>query len=92
MCRVFATATRNYAKSQFHWYRKRHDFLWLDANHSAEQVLRQLDHSGAVSFRHLQVASDIEHWCRVPRDQYQMAIDMQVVCNFLSSWVWADVV
>jgi tRNA dimethylallyltransferase len=60
--RYFAVATRNYAKAQFQWYRKRHDFLWMPS-------LRQ---SGKT------IALAIEAWCALPREEYQMGIDLQV--------------
>jgi hypothetical protein len=68
----FATATRNYAKRQLHWYRKDDKFLWLQIARP-DPAAQSTDRSP-----YMRVAEEVQYWCRLPDNVYQKAIDNQM--------------
>ena len=67
----FATATRNYAKRQLHWYRSDSNFLWIHDHLIAEDHLAK-DTS-------MRIAEEIYYWTyEVCLQNYKRAVELQV--------------
>lgn len=63
----FATATRNYAKRQLHWYRKDPNFLWIH------------DTGGTGSGASERIAKELYYWVyESPRDCFESVLNQQV--------------
>ncbi len=71
--RDFATATRNYAKRQLHWYRKDNTFLWLEID-------RPDPNQGSADVApYEKIAREIEHWNSIPTSNYRSMIKQQML-------------
>jgi len=66
----FATATRNYAKRQLHWYRKDKAFLWMQVQ------WRQGDGQGNAPYSRM--LRELCHWKDIDRDKYVRMVKHQV--------------
>lgn len=76
----FATATRNYAKRQLHWYRKDPNFLWLHDTSKVEPtsgVLTGKKHQPCRASR--RIAEEVYYWAyEVSKEQYSSGLNAQV--------------
>ena len=69
----FATATRNYAKRQLHWYRKDMSFLWLKIVRPDAMANRTTEEEP-----YREVAREILHWNSFPASNFRQMIKHQV--------------
>ena len=70
----FATATRNYAKRQLHWYRKDKAFLWLKIDRSEDSLATSTNEEP-----YRQVAREILHWNELPDSNFRQTIKRQML-------------
>ena len=85
--RLFCTATRNYAKRQFQWYRRDKAFLWtritrpgLDTAAAAKTASSAGEAASAPdpAEPYARAAAELLHWCSQPQSNFGQAIKHQL--------------
>ena len=73
----FATATRNYAKRQLHWYRKDANFLWIHDVPRANSGMLTTKKQPCTASRRM--AEELSYWAyEVTKEQYSNNLTAQV--------------
>lgn len=72
--REFTTATRNYAKKQFHWYRNQNSFLWLHPRKNHNFNHQENNNDKLVD----SIVDELYHWITVPKEEYLSILNQQV--------------